>query len=81
MEIDIRVLPAFPNARSPMSGYVLIVGSESMHLWINNPVKKVELAITRRRIKVNHPPDANAYGIESIPTPENPSTHKEVKYL
>ena len=27
-------------------------------------------ATANRSIKLNHPPDASAYGIESIPTPE-----------
>ncbi|CAK9162916.1 unnamed protein product [Ilex paraguariensis] len=38
---------------------------------------KVAIAIIRRSIKLNHPPDDNAYGMDNIPNPKKPIKGKD----
>lgn len=67
--MDTRVLPLGPKASHPISGYVLTNGFDSMHRLRSSPVYQHTIATTKRSIKLNHPPSARAYGIDSIPTP------------
>ncbi|KAL0336369.1 UNVERIFIED_CONTAM: Amino acid transporter AVT1I [Sesamum radiatum] len=71
MKMVMTVLPFRPNACAPMSGYVLMRGFVSMHLFRSKPVYKQTRHIMKRAVKDVQPPSDSAYGIDSMPMPAN----------
>ena len=74
MKTDTMILPGLPNARSPMSGYVLMVRSAFIHFVMSKDVQKAVAARSKRSERLNHPPRASEYGTDSIPIPNSIQT-------